>query len=122
MYEFNIAHSDDEKIVIRIGIHLGDILIKDNDIYGNDVNIASRIESLAEPGGICISQTVYDQIKNKVEILTANLGEKELKNISDKVSIYKVLIEAQTSANESKNEENEETSEQEGAKLSIHIP
>jgi len=120
--EFNITQNDDENIVIRIGIHLGDILIRDNDIYGNDVNIASRIESLAEPGGICISQTVYDQIKNKVEIQTVNLGEKELKNISDKVGIYKVLIEAQTTANESNNEENKEISEQEGAKQSFAIP
>jgi len=131
--EFNITQNDAEKIVIRIGIHLGDILIKDNDIYGNDVNIASRIEPLAEPGGICISQTVYDQIKNNVEIQTANLGEKELKNISDKVGIFKVLIEAQTTVNKSKNEENgnddseasidnEETSEQEDAKQSFDIP
>ena len=131
--EFNITQNDDEKIVIRIGIHLGDILIRDNDIFGNDVNIASRIESLAEPGGICISQTVYDQIKNKVEIQTVNLGEKELKNIADKVGIFKVLIEAQTTVNKSKNEENgnddseasidnEETSEQEDAKQSFDIP
>ena len=131
--EFNITQNVDEKIVIRIGIHLGDILIRDNDIFGNDVNIASRIESLAEPGGICISQTVYDQIKNKVEIQTVNLGEKELKNIADKVGIYKVLIEAQTTASESKNEENEnddpeasidneETSKEEDAEQSFDIP
>ena len=133
IFEFNLKQNDNEKIVIRIGIHLGDIIIRDNDIFGNDVNIASRIESLAEPGGICISQTVYDQIKNKVEIQTVNLGEKELKNIADKVGIFKVLIEAQTTASESKNEENkndnpaasidnEETSEQEGAKQSFDIP
>ena len=80
---------------IRIGIHLGDIVILGDDILGDGVNIASRIEPLAEPGGICISQTVYDQIKNKVEIETVDLGEKELKNIKDKVNIYKVLVEAQ---------------------------
>ena len=92
---YNTERNEDEKIRLRIGIHMGDLLIKDNDIYGNDVNIASRIEKLSDPGGICISQTVYDQIKNKVEIETLDLGETELKNITDKVNIYKVLLEAQ---------------------------
>jgi len=101
--EFNSNKDVSDNIILRIGIHLGDILIRDNDIFGDGVNIASRIESLAEPGGICITQTVYDQIKNKVEIQTVDLGETELKNITDKVSIYKVLIEAQQTTNESKN-------------------
>ena len=100
--EFNSNKDESDNIILRIGIHLGDILIRDNDIFGDGVNIASRIESLAEPGGICITQTVYDQIKNKVEIQTVDLGETELKNITDKVSIYKVLIEAQQTTNESK--------------------
>ena len=85
----------EDKIRLRIGIHMGDLIIKDNDIFGHDVNVASRIEKLSDPGGICISQTVYDQIKNKVEIDTLELGETELKNIEDKVNIYKVLLEAQ---------------------------
>jgi len=92
---YNSDKQEDEKISLRIGIHMGDLLIKDNDIYGNDVNIASRIEKLADPGGIYISQTVYDQIKNKVEIETLDLGETELKNIKDNVNIYKILLEAQ---------------------------
>jgi len=100
--EFNSNKDEGDNIILRIGIHLGDILIRDNDIFGDGVNIASRIESLAEPGGICITQTVYDQIKNKIEIQTVDLGETELKNITDKVSIYKVLIEAQQTTNESK--------------------
>ena len=93
--DYNQGSNENEEILLRIGLHLGDILIKDDDIFGDGVNIASRIEPLAEPGGICISQTVYDQIKNKVEIETVDLGEKELKNIKDKVNIYKVLVEAQ---------------------------
>ena len=96
--EFNSSRDDDD-MIIRIGIHLGDIVIRNGDIFGNDVNIAKRVESLADPGGISISQTVYDQIKNKVEIQTVGLGEKELKNIEEKVGIYKVLLEAQESAN-----------------------
>ena len=107
---YNVDQDQNRKISIRIGIHMGDLLIKDNDIYGNDVNIASRIETLAEPGGICISQTVYDQIKNKVEIDTVELGETELKNIKDKINIYKILLEAQESEdNSSKDSEQEET-------------
>ena len=85
--DYNSEKNNDDEILLRIGLHLGDILIKDDDIFGDGVNIASRIEPLAEPGGICISQTVYDQIKNKVEIETIDLGEKELKNIKDKVNI-----------------------------------
>ena len=96
---YNNDKNKDEKIKLRIGIHMGDLIIKDNDIYGHDVNIASRIEKLSDPGGICISQTVYDQIKNKVEIETLDLGETELKNIKSKVNIYKVLLEAQEKIN-----------------------
>ena len=105
--EFNSNKDEYNNIILRIGIHLGDILIRDDDIFGDGVNIASRIEPLAEPGGICISQTVYDQIKNKVEIQTEDLGEAELKNITDKLSIYKVLLKAQETASETKDKKNE---------------
>ena len=105
---YNNDKNEDEKIQLRIGIHMGDLIIKDNDIYGHDVNIASRIEKLSDPGGICISQTVYDQIKNKVEIETLDLGETELKNIKDKVNIYKVLLEAQEKINDSDANSNSE--------------
>ena len=103
---FNTDKNEDEEIRLRIGIHMGDLLIKDNDIYGNDVNIASRIEKLSDPGGICISQTVYDQIKNKVEIETLDLGETELKNIKDRVNIYKVLLEAQEKTDDGESKTN----------------
>ena len=69
-------------------------------LFGNDVNIAKRVESLADPGGISISEVVYDQIKNNVEIQTVEVGEKELKNIKDNVNIYKVLLEAQKIEND----------------------
>ena len=98
--ELNNTENDDDKIIIRIGIHLGDVVIRKDDIYGNDVNIAKRVESLADPGGISISEVVYDQIKNNVEIQTVEVGEKELKNIKDNVNIYKVLLEAQKIEND----------------------
>ena len=73
---------------IRIGIHIGDIILRDNDIFGDGVNIASRIESSGQPGGIYISEKVYDDIKNKSGIYTEYIGQKSFKNIKDPVKIY----------------------------------
>ena len=92
----NTGRPTRQQIVVRIGIHIGDVVFKDADVFGDGVNIAARIEPLAEPGGIAISQTVYDMIKARPEIQTISLGAKDLKNIKDAVNIYKVLIEAQT--------------------------
>lgn len=85
----------EQQILIRIGIHIGDVVMKEGDVFGDGVNIASRIEPLAEPGGICISQTVYDMVKARPEIQTVHLGAKDLKNIKEAVNIYKVLVEAE---------------------------
>jgi class 3 adenylate cyclase len=79
----------------RIGIHLGDILMQDQDVMGDGVNIASRLQAEAEPGGICISQTVYDVVKNKLEMQVVSLGPRELKNISQAMPVYRILLEAQ---------------------------
>jgi class 3 adenylate cyclase len=79
----------------RIGIHLGDVLIQDRDVMGDGVNIASRLQAEAEPGGICISQTVYDVVKNKLAMQVVSLGARELKNISSAVPVYRLLLEAQ---------------------------
>ena len=76
----------------RVGIHLGDVIHDQNDVYGDAVNIASRIEPLASPGGICVSQQVYDQIKNKFEFPLSSLGEKNLKNVSDPVEVFRVVL------------------------------
>jgi class 3 adenylate cyclase len=80
----------------RIGIHLGDVLVQDKDIMGDGVNIASRLQAEAEPGGICISQTVYDVVKNKLEMKVVSLGARDLKNISQSMPVYRLLLEAQT--------------------------
>ncbi len=79
----------------RIGIHLGDVLVHDKDVMGDGVNIASRLQAEAEPGGICISQTVYDVVKNKLEMNVVSLGARELKNISHAMPVYQLLLEAQ---------------------------
>jgi adenylate cyclase len=75
---------------IRIGIHLGDIVSAENDVFGDGVNIAARLEPLAEPGGLCISQQVFDQIHNKIEHPFVRFGVGELKNIQVPVVVYKL--------------------------------
>ena len=79
----------------RIGIHLGDVYLDDGDAMGDGVNIAARLQAQADPGGICISKTVYDVVKNRLAIQATFLGPRELKNIREAVPIYKILIEAQ---------------------------
>jgi len=78
---------------IRIGIHIGDIVISEGDIFGDGVNVASRIEPLAEPGCICISEPVYDAIRNKPDIKTVFIGEKKLKNVGRPVKVYAIADE-----------------------------
>src|SRR5436190_18866882 len=71
------------RIELRIGIHVGDVIIDDNDIFGDGVNIAARLEGIAEPGGVCISDDTYRQIRGKVEISWEDLGPQNLKNIAE---------------------------------------
>ncbi|MFQ5841800.1 MAG: tetratricopeptide repeat protein [Thermodesulfobacteriota bacterium] len=78
---------------LRIGIHVGDVVFKKGDVFGAGVNVASRLEPLAEPGGICVSERVYDDIKNKPKIKTAFLGEKTLKNVDRPVKVYALVGE-----------------------------
>lgn len=73
---------------IRIGIHIGDVVFRAGDIFGDGVNVASRIESLAEPGGICISGSVYENIRNQPGITSFYLGERELKNVTEPIKVY----------------------------------
>lgn len=82
----------------RVGIHLGDVFVNEQDVMGDGVNIAARLQAEAEPGGICISQTVYDVVRNKLALHVTRLGPRELKNISQSIPIYRLLLEAQTQA------------------------
>ena len=91
--EYNKDKKKDDQITIRIGIHVGDILIKDNDVFGNGVNIASKIEPFAEPGGICISEDAYNIVKNSTDFKVLSLGKKELKNIKTPPEIFKILVD-----------------------------
>ena len=86
----NLQNSD---FSIRIGIHIGDVIFRDGDIFGDGVNVASRIEPLAEPGGICVSGSVYENIRNQSGITSFFLGEKELKNVSEPIKVYALTAE-----------------------------
>lgn len=88
---YNADRERADRIVIRIGIHTGEILTLDRDVLGNGVNIAARIEPLAEPGGICISSTTYEGVRLELDIRVSSLGHKELKNITDAPEIFRVL-------------------------------
>ena len=93
-WKYNESKSDFDRIEIRIGIHLGDVIDVGDDMYGDGVNIASRIESITEPNRICVSQDIYNQIKNKLPIKAARIGQVELKNISEPVEVYELLIDS----------------------------
>ena len=93
MVERNEALPEDRRIRFRVGINLGDIIIDGDDIYGDGVNIAARLEALAEPGGVCISGTAYEHLKAKVDVGYADLGEQQVKNIERPVRVYRVLLE-----------------------------
>jgi adenylate cyclase len=81
------------RMEFRIGINLGDVIVEGEQIYGDGVNIAARLESLAEPGGICIAGAVYEQIKNKLALKYEDLGEQRVKNIAEPVRVWRIRLE-----------------------------
>jgi adenylate cyclase len=91
--ELNSSLSAERKMQFRIGVNLGDVVEEGDRIYGDGVNIAARIEGLADPGGICITRTAYDHVKKKLELGYEYLGEHRAKNIAEPVRVYRVLIE-----------------------------
>jgi adenylate cyclase len=88
--------TQERRIRLRIGVNLGDIIVEGSDIYGDGVNVASRLEALADPGGICVSGSVFDQVKGKVELNFADLGERQVKNIDQPVRVYRISLEGET--------------------------
>ena len=87
----NAQLSDDHQMVFRIGVNLGDVIQKGNDIYGDGVNIAARVESMAEGGGVCITRSVYDQVKNRLpQLAFTDMGEHTAKNIAEPLRVYRV--------------------------------
>ncbi len=86
----NEGIAQERRIEFRIGINLGDVLIEEEDIYGDGVNVAARLEALAEPGGICISRVVRDQVRDKVDFAFEDLGDQQVKNIARPVRVYRM--------------------------------
>jgi class 3 adenylate cyclase len=91
--EFNISLPEDKRIVLRVGVHIGDIVESDDgDITGDAVNVASRIEPLAEHGGVCVTRQVYENIQNKFDLKHKSLGLKSLKNVSSQIEVFKMIM------------------------------
>jgi adenylate cyclase len=84
----------DQRMEFRIGVHLGDVIDEGERIYGDGVNIAARLESLAEPGAICVSDFVYQQVRGKLDLPATDLGERELKNIDEPVRVHQIQLDA----------------------------
>ena len=89
----NAEIPDDKRIQFRIGINLGDVIIDGDDIYGDGVNVAARLEGLAEPGGVCVSGAVFEQVKGKLDLGFQDMGAQEVKNIAEPVRAYRVVLE-----------------------------
>ncbi len=93
MAERNATTPEDQRIVFRVGVNLGDVIVEDDDILGDGVNIAARLEALAEPGGICVNRVVRDQVRDKLDIVFEDLGEQQVKNIARPVRAFRVVAE-----------------------------
>jgi len=91
MYKRNQDVPSERKILLRVAIHLGDVEHRDGDVYGDAVNIASRIQSLADPGGVCITQQVFDHVRNNEEFRSEALGQNQLKNVQIPTMVYRIL-------------------------------
>jgi class 3 adenylate cyclase len=90
----NAETVEDKRITFRVGINLGDVIAEEDDIYGDGVNVAARLEALAKPGGICISRTVRDQIRDKLPFPFEDKGEQSVKNIARSVRVFALRPEA----------------------------
>src|ERR1035437_7959171 len=86
----NDSLPEHRKMFFRLGVNLGDVVVKKEDLLGDGINVAARLESIAEPGGICISSSVYDQITGRLDLSFQDIGEQILKNISRPIRVYRV--------------------------------
>jgi TolB-like protein len=102
LHDYNVSSKEERKIMLRIGIHLGDVIHQGGDVFGDAVNIASRIEPIADPGGVCVSEQVFAQVRNKVPQPFDKLGPKDLKNVQFPVDVYKVQMPWEVSATSAK--------------------
>ena len=100
--ELTAADAEDRRIAFRVGINVGDVIIEPHDVFGDGVNIAARLESIAEPGGICVSSSAYDHVQGKIGIRFVDLGDQNLKNIDRPVRAYAALPDGLSAATQTK--------------------
>src|SRR5881296_3906071 len=98
MAERNERVPESRRMLFRIGINLGDVIHDESRIYGDGINIAARLEGLAEPGGVLVSQAVHDQVRDRLDLAFEDLGERELKNIARPVRVYRLRTSAEARA------------------------
>lgn len=120
MMERNADTPDSRRITFRIGVNLGDVIIDGDDIFGDGVNVAARLEGLAEPGGVCISGTVFEHIKGKLDVSFDDLGPREVKNIAEPVRAFSVSMDG-TGLSENANARSDKTPITAHAKPSIAV-
>ncbi len=89
----NADQPEDRRMRLRIGVNLGDVIVEGDNLLGDGVNVAARLETLAEPGGISLARSVFDQVRKQLDLGYEYLGEHELKNIAEPVQVYRVLTE-----------------------------
>jgi TolB-like protein len=97
MAEANKALPEDKQIVFRIGVNLGEVVVEGDDIFGDGVNVAARLEAICEPGGVCLSDSVHRQIRGKINLTFEDLGEQNLKNIAEPTRAYRIVSATSTS-------------------------
>ena len=98
MIDRNADAPEDKRIDFRMGVNLGDVIVEPEDIFGDGVNVAARLETLAEPGAICISRVVRDQVRDKLTLSFEDIGEQNVKNIARPIRVYRLRLDAQTSS------------------------
>ena len=94
MFRRNSAANEDaaQRMQFRIGVNLGDVIVEETNLYGDGVNVAARLEALADPGGVCVSRNVYEMVEDKLDLAFDDLGEQTLKNIERPVRAYRARL------------------------------
>lgn len=113
LHQANKERPPDRQMRLRMGVNVGDIMVKEGDLYGDDINVAARVEALAEAGGICVTRSVRDQVRNRVEFEFEDLGEKRVKNIEHPIRIFRLLFDPEGDAAMQMGESNSEAPPQE---------
>ena len=98
MAQRNTEVREDRRITYRMGINIGDIIVEGDDIYGDGVNVAARLEALCDSAGVYLSRNVFDQVKGKLDLTFEHLGERKVKNIAERVSVYRVVLDDKAAA------------------------